>query len=881
MKVVQFNEVLHELYHDNELPPLDFCQTLAAFAEVSHACGRLDEATDTRKQIIQIQRVYLNDDDVELGKSLLCLACSHYNEALMAKRNSNREGNLVILSDNDEIIGDVGDHSSQSSLQEVEKKCRLALRCFQEYTKSNLVFVMMDLSSSLLVQILALQDSQSEAILSTFQSMLSSRKNFFSNVYHLQIAEVYFKMARVNYSNGNVVAAVKQMNKCIRIVRHIYGDCHTIPVSMLGCLASFHLESENVDSSSSISRGENLLSKCIGIKRQLIQEDNCYEQSLSESLQQLENSTRNHQANVPYNQQIATPVSSYQENPSSQEKLNNSIAESVKVEDDKRTVGHTKDDAVMLIALADRIFTKDLNSSKAKKYILKALKILSQCGGEESDDDATASAILKWSSYNKLADICASEDNIQEAAKFYQRALKGFLSINTDIQPAHRDTKAEAITIAFNLASLVHHSMDFITAVPLYLKVVEILSQINTVIVDFDCGNTTTTDPPYSKVEHATTLDHIVNIFEANVSAEAPDPIAHMSSTIMGAGASTPLNTPSFILRVRTLAMTVFVHHLGLEDERAVQCRDKLDQINVLDKVLKDVNIHDFNDFEVDVSFDGGKNEEKADGKLLPSDLTTGDETSNQCYVDMTSADAATYSTLSDNVAKQQVSEVKDVVAPQEAGKKRATNKQQQEHPQQLQEPQHRHQQQQQQAEVTKPDEVVNESEKRNQEKLIYVFAFGCCRRNQLYSNILSGRGDCSYLGTTSTTEKFYMFISKYDGKPFITTQPLPSDYAGVSKGVSCAIIGEVYSVPSTVLPLVNEDICHVKSSIVKVAVKSLKDMKGSDGDNVYINLSDVNSLTERFTSNCRNIPRGNYTEFIRARGGIEAFIENSKCSLK
>jgi tetratricopeptide (TPR) repeat protein len=862
MKVVQFSEVLYDLYHENELPPLDFCRTLEYFADVSAVCGRLQESTESRRMIIKIQREYLTDEDIELGKSLINLSCILFLEMVETTSTLENEN---------------GEHDAfYSKVQDIEKKCKLALRCFQEYEQSSLVVVLADITSLLLIQILSRHEDQSQSrseILSTLQDILLNRKRYYGDVYHPRISDIYFKMARVKASARDFGAAVKLMNKSIRIIRQVFGDNHINTSSMLELLASY-FQAENQH-----PKAENLLSKSIGIMQSLCQQDSSHQDNLFETKKLLSNTT--HQKEKDEGQPLSSsscqpshpplqnslphvsspsPTQTYQG-----EFLNDSLVSSTTGNGEKHPIGHTREDAVLLIALADRIFKKDDNYAKAKKYILKALKIINHYSKDDEkqwpDNSINEDNVLKWSAYNKLADICVREDNIQDAAKFYQRALKGFLSIKIDnATPSQREIKAEAVTIAFNLASLVHNSMDFLSAVPLYLKVVDIISQINTVIVDFDNGNTTTSEPTYSKVDHATMLDTIVDLFESNAVQNndneiVNDPIAYLNLDRQPQELSAPGNTPNFILRGRTLALTVYVHHLGLDDQRAVYCKGQLDRINPND-AIDDINTEfdDMHGHRVQSDFSAnGKHEEKIDvtGKLLMTDLT--EQVAEEYHTPSPEYETPVTKSNDGIVGRHHIIENPEVHHPVDV----------------------------RQVLTTGPDEELDNPVPRNDEedKMIYVFAVGCCRRNQLHSNSLSGNSKCTYLGTTSSCEKCFLFISKLDGKPFITKQPLPSDYSGVSKGVGCALIGEVYSIPGSLLSLVNDDVCDLKSSLETMSVKPLKDMRG--GDTVHIRIADASSLSDNFIANSRNIPRGNYTEFIRARGGIEAFIENSKCGLK
>jgi hypothetical protein len=871
-KIVQCKEALYELYHDNDVPPVAFCDSLALLAQVSIECGHVQEAILSRKHIISIQREYLNEDDFELGKSLFYLACSQF-ISLEFVRSGER---------NDKDVH----HDVSSTIQEVEKNCRLVVRCFQEYEQSSVVVAMADMSKALLVDILTLRGDRSAEVMEMLQEMLSSRKQFYSNVYHPQVADVYSKLAEVNHSIGNTEVAVKLMNKNIRIVRQIYGDFHLNTASALECLAEYFVIDQN------FAKAETLLSKSIGIKQILCKQDSHNQESLLFSVHRLSTITAQRhtfeEAQGSLQSQTQPPAYVHEEPMSSpMEELKQSRGE-------KRAVGHTREDAILLIALADRIFKKEVNYAKAKKYVFKALKILSQCSRKGDNDvliqgsDESSNNIVKWSAYNKLADICVCEDNIEEAAKFYHRALRGFLSINISDDPTLREQKAEAVVISFNLATLVDTSMEFQAAVPLYLKVVDIISQINTIIADFDNGNNGTIDPPFSSVDHAKMLISIADRFEANIRADndevaslVHDPVAMFHRQTKSHEATAPVNTPIFLLHVRTLALIVCVHHWGSDDETTIQCQDNLNRAAAIQP-------HTVDDADVittdDVEFEGCNGEVKLDPVLddystivSGDNLTLLDDVELELHDEQQREAEERRRQRNEGLLTWRRDEEEDEVAAEDY-----KEEEEEEEDEDYKEEEEEEEEEEEDEDYKEEEEEEEEEEEVNES--VYVFALGCCRRNQLHSNVLNGNNNCSYIGTTSSIEKYYMFVNKYDGKPFITTEPLPSDYAGVSKGVSCVIFGEIYCIPSSLLQSLHEDISNVHCVMQSRPIKLMNGTtKGGDTEvqQAHFQITDVREMSSSVIANCRNIPRGNYTEFIRARGGVEAFIENSKSSLK
>ena len=922
-KIVAYKEALYDLYHDNEVPPVCFCATLSLLADLSSSCGHHREAISIRKRIISIQREYLPADDLDLGKSLYGLACAQYLLCLEHQSVANDTSSFNSDAPSPEAV----------SIQEVESMCCLALRCFQEYEQSFVVITLTDLSMSLLVKILNIQEEKSAAIIELLQEMLSSRKKFYCDVYHVQVAETYYQLANVHYSMGSVNVAIKLMNKNIRIMRHIYGDCHLNTARMLECLAHYFALDHNY------ARAETLFSKSIGIQQILCQHDPLVQTSLALSRSALATLTARRLAAEHEQQQIEDihqdPNSTFVDE--SKSSLNKTKPSGEAKE--KRIVGHSREDAILLVALADRIFKKEANYGKAKKYIYKALKILSLCSNNsnaegqfttESVADDSNISIIKWSAYNKLADICVCEDNVQEAAKLYQRALRGFLTINLTVTPALREQKGEAIVIAVHLATLVDTAMGFPEAVTLYRKVVDIIAQLNTIISDLEHGVNSPTEPTYSSVEHAVTLVSIADRFkeEANASgcntgismmSQSSDDSRHTSDTTPpedGIGDSDG-SRDRFLLRVWTLALAVFNFHLGSEDEHTLRCQDQLDRL-----------IGD------DSAWTGAGGGASALALAQHSGSWAGTTSSAEDGKDRTSVTLSSSASRSASAARvvasipdpsllgndlspppphpppggQQGAETAPpppftptnslaVLLPEDMGVLQEDTSLSLERQKQPVPPL---------SSSTECPDDGNDSDSgggSGSDDNVNVFAFGCCRRNQLHSNLLNSYQShhCSYLGTTSSTQKYFMFVNKHDGKPFITTQSLPSEYAGVSKGVSCVIVGEVYSIPKTLLSSMCEDICEeVKFSIEALPIKPLHSSASSGeadsgsgsgsgtrscSNNImqafFHVVTDVTDLSERFIANCRNIPRGNYTEFIRARGGIETFIDNSKSTLK
>ena len=540
-KIIDFKETLYDLYHDNDLPPLEHCETLSKFAEITIRNGCINDSIKVRKDIIKIQREYLNDNDIELGMSLFYLAHTGY---LSLKTNQSGKSNDSIPDE-----------------AEVEKMSRLALRFFEELEQSSVTISIIDSLMKILCEILINRSDKVDDVLTTLQDILSSRKEYYNKVYHPQIADIYHDMAALQLMVGNTDAAIKLMNKNIRIVRHVFGDCNYHTANMLEYLADCFLTQKN------ISRAESLMTKAIGIQQILSQQDGFPQSALISSLQKLnkivterltsDRAKKQEQTNPNHQNQFASPKSFDSKS--------------------KHPTGQSKEDAVLLIAMADRIFRNDHDHTKAKKYLYKSLKILAQLDLTVEKYDFNEINIFKWSAYNKLAEISSDEGNIQEGAKYYQKALKGFLSINLDIYPGLRDHKNEAIVVAYNLAHLVDESMGFQAAIALYLKVIDIVTELNTLVSDVENNqDKSSSRVTHSQVDHAATLILIADRFEDELqnnegllSLDDPKYSGAMNGIIRG-------SVESFLVHLWTLAVEIYIYHVGLEDERTLQCQEKL-----------------------------------------------------------------------------------------------------------------------------------------------------------------------------------------------------------------------------------------------------------------------------------------------------------------
>jgi gamma-glutamylcyclotransferase (GGCT)/AIG2-like uncharacterized protein YtfP len=152
--------------------------------------------------------------------------------------------------------------------------------------------------------------------------------------------------------------------------------------------------------------------------------------------------------------------------------------------------------------------------------------------------------------------------------------------------------------------------------------------------------------------------------------------------------------------------------------------------------------------------------------------------------------------------------------------------------------------------------------------KFVNFFVFGSLRRHQENHPLLSmpNRDESfSYIGTTTTVSELFLYINGATGLPIVTEEAI----SGV-KSSSTTIVGEVYSVTPSIVE--RAAALFPDSALVNIDLMAFSKSNQEDNAAVMYLAMDP-SLGEWI-----NIPRGNYSQFLTARGGLGAFlIESSK----
>jgi gamma-glutamylcyclotransferase (GGCT)/AIG2-like uncharacterized protein YtfP len=146
--------------------------------------------------------------------------------------------------------------------------------------------------------------------------------------------------------------------------------------------------------------------------------------------------------------------------------------------------------------------------------------------------------------------------------------------------------------------------------------------------------------------------------------------------------------------------------------------------------------------------------------------------------------------------------------------------------------------------------------------KFINFFVFGSLRRHQENHSLLSmpNRDESfSYLGTTTTVHSFYLYINCTTGLPIVTEEPIET-----CKSTVTTIVGEVYSVTPSIVERTGA--LFPDSTLVNVDLKSF-------GGNLEENVAVMYLAIEPSIIDWMNVPRGNYSQFLSTRGGLQAFL--------
>jgi tetratricopeptide (TPR) repeat protein/gamma-glutamylcyclotransferase (GGCT)/AIG2-like uncharacterized protein YtfP len=150
--------------------------------------------------------------------------------------------------------------------------------------------------------------------------------------------------------------------------------------------------------------------------------------------------------------------------------------------------------------------------------------------------------------------------------------------------------------------------------------------------------------------------------------------------------------------------------------------------------------------------------------------------------------------------------------------------------------------------------------------KFVNFFVFGSLRRHQENHPLLSmpNRDESfSYVGTTATVSKLFLYINGATGLPIVTEEAI----SGV-KSTTTTIVGEVYSVTPSIVERAGA--LFPDSALVNIDLESFS-KNNHEGNAAVMYLA-----MEPSDSEWINIPRGNYSQFLAARGGIRAFLTQS-----
>ncbi|CAE7702021.1 unnamed protein product, partial [Symbiodinium microadriaticum] len=159
-------------------------------------------------------------------------------------------------------------------------------------------------------------------------------------------------------------------------------------------------------------------------------------------------------------------------------------------------------------------------------------------------------------------------------------------------------------------------------------------------------------------------------------------------------------------------------------------------------------------------------------------------------------------------------------------------------------------------------------------EKVISLFVYGSLRRHQHNHRLLHDR-NLSYIGTTVTSSKYFMYVHKLTGGAVITKEPLKE----VFRPAKSVVVGEVYSVHRSSV----RDFKHVlptKCALVPIGVMDIDGSQqleeSSQGEVLAFVMEPSDDIEAERGSDMVNVPRGNYSQFMSARGGIDAFLKAS-----
>jgi gamma-glutamylcyclotransferase (GGCT)/AIG2-like uncharacterized protein YtfP len=192
------------------------------------------------------------------------------------------------------------------------------------------------------------------------------------------------------------------------------------------------------------------------------------------------------------------------------------------------------------------------------------------------------------------------------------------------------------------------------------------------------------------------------------------------------------------------------------------------------------------------------------------------------------------------------------------------------------------------------PEEAYSEEETEDEDEdektVVPFFVYGSLRRHQHNHKLLHDRS-LSYIGTTVTSHKFFMYVDKSTANAVISATPLKE----VFRPAKNVVVGEVYHLtlasvkefahlcPECVLEPI--DVMPIDGATEQTAQSADLAVAGDGLVVAYVLKQGTSEESDEAVagvpvpgvgSNMVNVPRGNYTQFLSARGGMEAFLKSS-----
>jgi len=523
----------------------------------------------------------------------------------------------------------------------------------------------------------------------------------------------------------------------------------------------------------------------------------------------------------------------------------------------RRKVQGTLDDAALLVALADRI-TKKGDCAKAKKYIMKALKIISEHpSSSETALDCSAGSlppsdmknVIKWSAYSKLGDLHEYAGDTTLAIKFYQKALKGFLSMDMSASSRQSNHRVEAIVVAYTLATVVHNSFGFSESVGLYVQAAHILFDVVGMMdKSRDCVN----DRSYG--DYSRMLEEIATLFEhyeTTVTINFDQP--KCAVLYRPQGESIVLDSPESCRQlVSKMRQTAKILE-GLEkNSQKYTSGVGIPSSNQSDRIHHSTANIDNSDIVIhrrhsSPTINRNPNEEEY---YVPTHINP----PSPIIASSTSPLSSRHLAKSSNTSSPS-SPIREFHVPGDSFCESESSSSDAEGTDNIELPG-----------ISTGDETFELSNRSS----TYIFVFGSMRRHQLNHNIIRDNEGVSYLGTTATSDKYYMYVNARTGLPFVTVEPV----AGIARSIKTTIIGEVYFVPYSVFA--NAKHLFISGMLQSININAVDDSMPNE---VITYISDSSCTPD--SSEILTIPRGNYSQFLSARGGIDSFLSSSKSRLR